>query len=340
MKSRFFMFMVSCCLLFLASLLFTGLFRRWAIATHLLDIPNERSSHQVATPRGGGLVFVVLFLLLLLASRYLGFVDDSLFFPFFTAGTIIATTGFVDDRVQLSAKWRLLAQIVAGLLIIHEGSGFPPLPVFSWYIPAGLVLNVLGFFYFIWMINLYNFMDGINGLAALEAISVCLGGALLWWLHGNDSAMLLPLGLAAVCGGFLYWNFPRARIFMGDAGSGFLGLSLAVLSLQAGKYEPGLFWAWLILSGVFIVDATVTLIRRGLRGERVFSAHSQHAYQHAARTFGRHAPVTLAVVLINLAWLLPWAVLVATQRLQGVTGLLIAYTPLIVLACLFQAGRR
>ncbi len=144
--------------------------------------------------------------------------------------------------------------------------------------------------------------------------------------------------LAAAVAGFLYWNFPPARIFMGDAGSGFLGIVLGTMSIQAGWVDPALFWSWVILLGVFVVDATFTLVRRLLRGDKVYEAHRSHAYQYASRQFGRHLPVTLAVGGINIAWLLPIALLVGTGRVDGLIGVVLAYAPLVLLAIKFRAG--
>jgi len=124
----------------------------------------------------------------------------------------------------------------------------------------------------------------------------------------------------------------------GDAGSGFLGLMLGVLSLQAGRTAPSLLWAWIILLGVFTVDATITLARRVLRGDRFYEAHRSHAYQHAVRRLGAHRPVTVAIALINLAWLLPLATLVAFDSLHDMVGVLIAYAPLTAAALWFGAG--
>ena len=182
-------------------------------------------------------------------------------------------------------------------------------------------------------------MDGIDGIASVEALCVCLGGALLYALVEAPAATDVPLLiLAAAVLGFLIWNFPPARIFMGDAGSGFLGIVMGIFSLQAGWIKPVLFWAWLILLGVFIVDATLTLFRRLLRGERVYEAHRSHAYQYASRRMGSHLPVTAGVVIINLAWLLPLAVIVALGWLGGLVGVAVAYAPLLVLAWLLGAG--
>jgi Fuc2NAc and GlcNAc transferase len=127
--------------------------------------------------------------------------------------------------------------------------------------------------YLVWLLNLYNFMDGIDGLACIEAITVCLGGALVYVLAvPRGEGWMVPVLLLSAVTGFLVWNFPRARIFMGDAGSGFLGLSIGVLSIQNSWAAPELFWSWVILLGTFIVDATVTLIRRIMRG-RIFGKH-------------------------------------------------------------------
>jgi Fuc2NAc and GlcNAc transferase len=151
-------------------------------------------------------------------------------------------------------------------------------------------------------------------------------------------AWVAPLLLLGAVAGFLCWNFPPARIFMGDAGSGFLGLMLGLLSIQAGWVSPGFFWAWLILLGVFVVDATLTLLRRLVRRQKPYEAHRSHAYQYAARKYGAHRPVTLAVGAINLLWLLPLSMLVGLGYVDGVIGLLIAYLPLLWLAFRFKAG--
>lgn len=136
------------------------------------------------------------------------------------------------------------------------------------------------------------------------------------------------------------WNFPPAKIFMGDAGSGFLGLVLGLFSIQAAWIKPQFFWSWLILLGVFIVDASWTLARRFLRGEKVYEAHRSHGYQFASRHFGAHKPVSLGIAAINVVWLLPIALWVGLGNLEGLTGLILAYSPLILLAIQFKAGAK
>jgi Fuc2NAc and GlcNAc transferase len=188
------------------------------------------------------------------------------------------------------------------------------------------------------MLNLYNFMDGIDGIAGVEAVTVCTGGFLLYWVNDVPGQGWPLVLLIAGVAGFLFWNFPPAKIFMGDAGSGFLGIALGVLSLQAAWISAEMLWAWLILLGVFIVDATFTLLRRLIRGDKVYEAHRSHAYQFAARRFGRHLPITLAVAMINVFWLLPVALCVVLYRLDGAAALTIAYLPMIVLAIKYKAG--
>ena len=319
----------------------TALLRRYALARSLLDVPNARSSHSLPTPRGGGVAIVVAFLLGLCVAFFTGLgIAAELFYALLGAGLGIALLGFLDDHGHIAARWRLLGHFLAAAWALYWLGGLPPLAVFGGLLQLSWVGHVLAAFYLVWLLNLYNFMDGIDGIASVEAICVCLGGAILYALLETSLLTDLPLlMLAAAVLGFLLWNFPPARIFMGDAGSGFLGIVLGVLSLQAAWISPVLLWGWLILLGVFIVDATLTLLRRLLRGEKVYEAHRSHAYQYASRQFGRHLPVTVSVAILNLAWLLPLAISVALGWLDGLAGVVIAYAPLLVLAWVLGAGK-
>jgi Fuc2NAc and GlcNAc transferase len=324
---------------FALTFLLTWGLRGYALTRQVLDIPNERSAHEHPMPRGGGLAFVITILMavpLLADARFLA-PNGSI--ALVSAGVFIASLGFLDDHGHVGSMWRLLGHTIAGLLALYWVGGMPSLSFGSFVLHAGLLLNALTLFYLVWLLNLYNFMDGIDGLAGMEAVSVCLGMAGLYWFTGDEGLMVLPLVLASGVAGFLFWNFPAARIFMGDAGSGFLGFIVGVLSVQAAHVSGVFFWSWVILLGVFIVDATFTLVRRMLRLEKVYQAHSMHAYQHAARRFGCHPPVTLLVLLINIIWLLPLAWCVGLGYLDGLYGVCIAYLPLIVFAFFLKAGR-
>lgn len=295
----------------LVSLALTALLRQYALRRSIIDIPNARSSHTVPTPRGGGVAIVLTFAFALvwLAGAQLITVAESA--ALLGAGLLIAIIGFMDDHGHIAARWRLLGHFAAAIWMLSWMQGLPAISAFGVTFDLGWVGHVLAVFYLVWMLNLYNFMDGIDGLASLQAICACLALTLIYFLSGQPSMMWAPLLLSASVAGFLYWNFPPARIFMGDAGSGFLGIILGGLSVQAAWAGSEFFFAWLIMLGVFIVDATFTLIRRLARGDKVYEAHRSHAYQFASRQYGRHLPVTLAVAVINVVWLLPLALAVA-----------------------------
>jgi Fuc2NAc and GlcNAc transferase len=324
---------------FLCSFVLTGIYRRYALAKNILDVPNHRSAHCIPTPRGGGLAFVMVVLIATPVLWYLGFESGTLGTVLCLAGLFITALGFLDDRGHLSTPSRLIGHVIASAFVLYGLGGMPPVAVLGWILPMGWLLNGFAMIYLVWLLNLYNFMDGINGLAAIEAISVCFSGAFIYGFHGDHMLLGLPLVVLTAVAGFLWWNFPSARLFMGDTGSTFLGLVFGLLSIQAAWVKPHFFWVWLILLGVFIVDATVTLLCRLCLGVKVYQAHCDHAYQHAAQRCGSHALITLSVLMINLFWLLPIANWVDQASINGVIGLCIAYTPLIILAFFLRAGR-
>lgn len=317
----------------------TGLMRHYALAKALLAMPNERSAHKSPVPCGGGVVILGVFLLGLAVLVHWGLASLSSAVALAGGGMLVGLIGFIDDCGHVDARWRLLAHFAGAGWVLAWLGGLPPLPLFGVVVDLGWAGDLLAAVYLVWLLNLYNFMDGIDGIASAEALTVSLGGVFCLWLATDgDLVWPAPLLLAAAVLGFLCWNLPPARIFMGDSGSGFLGLVLGAFSLRAGWVAPELFWAWLVLLGVFVVDATFTLLRRIVQGETFYQPHSTHAYQHAARRYGSHGKVSLAVAGINLIWLLPWAVLVALGRLDGLSAVLIAYAPLVGLAFHFDAG--
>lgn len=325
-------------LVLLVSLLMTAGLRHYALKRNVIDVPNARSSHTIPTPRGGGVAIVVSFLLAMTVLMFTGTAHVHTLIGLVGGGALIAAVGFMDDHGHIPARWRLLGHFLAAGWILAWMGGLPPVNVLGWVVDLGLAGTLLAAVYLVWMLNLYNFMDGIDGIASIEAITVCLCAAGLYGLTGLGQHAVLPLLLACAVAGFLYWNYPPAKIFMGDAGSGFLGILLGGLSVQAAWVSPQMFWCWLILLGVFIVDSTYTLVRRLLRGDKVYEAHRSHAYQFAARRYGKHLPVTLGVAVVNICWLLPIAVGVALGALDGLLGVALAYAPLIGLAVRFRAG--
>jgi Fuc2NAc and GlcNAc transferase len=323
-----------------ASAVGTGWLRNFALSRELVDVPNARSSHEVPTPRGGGVAIVVVVLAALLLLAWLDVLSVPLLVAMSGAGLLVGGIGWIDDQGHVPALWRLVIHFAAATWALVWLGGLPPLPVLGSTIDLGWIGHGLAALYLVWLLNLYNFMDGIDGIAGIEAVTVCLGGVALYILSSaTDGTCVMPVVVAGSVGGFLIWNFPRARIFMGDAGSGFIGITLGLLSLEAAAMAPELFWGWIILLGAFVVDATVTLTVRLLSDERVHEAHRSHAYQHAARSLGSHVPVSLAFGALNLFWLLPVAGLVVLGWLDGFLGVVMAYSPLVWLALRLGAGR-
>lgn len=310
--------------------------RRYALAYRVLDIPNERSGHTRPTPRGGGIAIVTAFLASLGWLAAAGRIDMHVLAAFAGAGIVVAMIGFFDDHRSVGVGPRLVVHFAAAAWALYWLGGVAPIDVVGPLIVGwpGLIIAAIAI---VWLLNLYNFMDGIDGIAGLEAVTVCLGAALLYLSREEMGAeWLLPAVLAMASLGFLVWNWPPARIFMGDVGSGFLGVMFGVLAVRATWLAPPLVWVWIILAGVFIVDATVTLAARLLRNEKPHEGHREHAYQTASDRFSPRT-VTLAVGVINLVWLLPIAAIVNFGHLSGLAGVALAYAPLIGAAIRFQS---
>lgn len=317
----------------------TRLIQRVAVAGNLMDVPNARSSHVVPTPRGGGVAIVLAFIGGLLLASVMRLVDLRLAVALGGGGLFVATVGFIDDRQNLAAAPRLAVHALSAAWALYWLGGLPPLAMFGATRDLGIAGHALALISLVWLLNLYNFMDGIDGIAGIECATVCAGGIVLAMLnHRADGAPLLSALLGAAACGFLVWNLPPARIFMGDAGSGFLGFTLGVLALDAAHRAPQSLWAWLILLAVFTTDATVTLVRRVLRGVKPHEAHRTHAYQYASRRHRGHRPVIIAVALLNVCWLMPLAVAVQVRWLDGLTALVVASAPLLWLAVRYDAG--
>ena len=272
----------------------TWLARRYALHRQLVDQPGERRSHTIATPRGGGIAIVAA---LLMAAAVLGWrtpAERELFVAFGTGLAMVAGVGWWDDHRPLPASWRLLVHLIAALVFaaaLHR-QGAP-----IWQTLLAIVA-VLG------LVNVWNFMDGIDGLAASQALIAGMAGA--FFLHGPWS--WLAAALFAACCGFLPFNFPRARIFLGDVGSGALGFALAALLAVAPGSGDIPFMLFLLPLAAFLVDAGFTLATRILRGERWWTPHVTHVYQRAARRYG-HVPVTafyglFSGVTLLLMWML------------------------------------
>ena len=323
----------------LLSLVGTGLLRKLALRVGLIDVPNSRSMHAVATPRGGGLAAVVASVAALGILWSAGAVSSSVVLAL-AGGIPVAVIGFVDDRRPVSPWLRLLVHFSAAVWALAWLGGVPALQVGAWLVGPHWVLNLLGVLAIVWVLNLFNFMDGIDGIAASEAAFMgCAGALLAATLMDATGIVACSVAMAMASFGFLVWNWPPARIFMGDVGSGFLGFWVAVISVESAWHHPSALLAWLILGSLFFADSTVTLARRLLAGHRPYEAHRTHAYQILARRWGGHLPVTLASIAVNLVWPLPLAAGALVWPGAAIGLLALAVLPLAGLAWVVGAGR-
>lgn len=273
--------------------------RRHALANAILDIPNQRSSHSIPTPRGGGIAIAIVSLAGLVLAFLGGLVPPHIAIAVGGGGAAVALVGWADDKSSISAGARLAVQIGAASWAVFWLGGMPSLQLPGGELRLGAVGSVVAVLGITWVTNLFNFMDGIDGLAAAEAISVGVAGVVLMYLLGRPGMAVIPVLLVATSAGFLVWNWAPAKIFMGDVGSNFLGFTFGAFAL-ASENSGGLpLMAWVGLALLFIVDATTTLARRLFRREKVYAAHRQHAYQRAVAAGYSHATVTLAAVAIN-----------------------------------------
>jgi len=326
---------------FLIAFITTSLMRRWALRMGLLDVPNSRSSHALPTARGGGIAIVLAFFLAVLVLYSRDLIETRMVEALISGGGAVALVGLIDDKWPLPAYVRFSVHAAAAIITILLIGGLPESTLLGWGINSKIIGMSLAVLAFLWGINLFNFMDGIDGIAGSEAIFVASSAAFLnWSVGGNLGVTGAMLCLTAACVGFLIFNWPPASIFMGDVGSGFLGFTLVLLALYASQRARISIEVWPILGGVFIVDASVTLLRRILRGDRWREAHSLHAYQHLARRWNAHLPVTLSVSVINLAWLFPCAWVATRNPTYARYFLVAALVPVIALVILVGAGRK
>ncbi len=323
-----------------------GLTRRFcdpASRLHILDHPNERSLHTRPTPRSGGIAILgaVCVGTLWLAWRF----QDTSRLPWIAAGMLlIAAVSFVDDRRRLPVAERMLAHLLSAALLLWRGFVLHGLTV------GGAVLDfpgwlgiVLSLLFVVWMVNLYNFMDGMDGFAGGMAVIGFGGFAILGWMAGNELFFATSALVAAAAAGFLFYNFPPARIFMGDAGSsalGFLAAALTLWGMRAGIFR---FATALLVFSPFVVDATVTLFRRLLQGEKIWQAHRTHYYQRLVQLGWGHRKTVLWEYVLMLACAA--SAIWASSRAQAVQGVVLIvwgmlYVSLIVLVHVFERRAR
>ena len=302
----------------LSSILLCWLYLPLARRLQFLDRPNERSAHSEPVPHGGGVA--------ILLALALGVLVAWPWSPGYTViaglGLLLMVVGVVDDVWNLSVRLRMAVYTLCALLLAWQL--LPGMPALSLVVIALACL---------WMVNLYNFMDGIDGLAAVQCILACFSAALLAWgrgVQGAEEYATFCLLLAVAQLGFLLWNWPPARLFMGDAGSIPTGLMLSGLALLGWSQDILNPACWLILLAVFIADASYTLLWRLFTGQPITQAHSLHAYQRLSRHWGSHLAVDLSLMAINAFWLFPLAWAASSLPQYAWILVILAYLPLLL----------
>ena len=322
---------------FVATWLLVGVVRKITLRVGLLDLPNSRSSHVIPTPRGGGMAILLVALSAVAVNMVLDRMPLVAALAWILGGAVVGVAGLIDDIHGLSATVRVGFHVLAAAGLLMAAGGLPPLPMPAGDMDLGYLGWVLGGLAIVWSINLYNFMDGIDGLAAAQSLFVAGAGALLVGTGSVADHVQLPLfALAGASAGFLVWNLPPAKIFMGDVGSGFIGFSLAAAAFLAGAHGSTTMWTWLALNGLFFTDATTTLLSRLVRRQRVYEAHRSHVYQRLTRRWNSHRAVTLTYSMVNLGWCLPWAI--ATTRSQALGPVFVTAELLPLFLCALTAG--
>jgi UDP-N-acetylmuramyl pentapeptide phosphotransferase/UDP-N-acetylglucosamine-1-phosphate transferase len=321
----------------------TAFLRRRALAWGLLDVPNERSLHSAVTPRGGGIVLVATVCAGLAALAITERVPVAHAAIFCGAACLVAAIGWQDDRRSVSPAVRFLIHLIAAIVIMTVWGTFDhiALPWGTTALPQAVAVALTA----VWVVglcNAYNFMDGIDGLASGQAV---IAGVMWVWACGADVPLVTGVAalIAAANLGFLWHNWPPARIFMGDVGSGFLGFAFAALPLVAYR-ETGdarMPVAALLILAPFVFDTTITIVRRLLRGENVVHAHRTHLYQRLVTSGWTHARVTmlyLAVAAICGAAAVRWLHGDPASHAWLLLALVLLFVP--VLVALVERSRR
>lgn len=296
---------------------FTYRFCRPDSVVYVLDHPNERSLHDRPVPRGGGLAILIAISICCAAVAL--FYSAHVLVGMGLGTLIVAVVSFIDDRRSITPAGRLVAHVAASAVILYSGLVLHELEIpgmsWDWSPIAGAVLSAVSI---VWMINLYNFMDGMDGFAGGMAVFGFGTFAVMGWAAGHDAFLSVSLIIAAASAGFLFFNFPPARIFMGDVGSSTLGLLAATLSLWGTKDGIFPFWIAVLVFSPFIADATVTLLRRLMRREKLWQAHKTHYYQQLVQAGWGHRKTVLLeyAIMLGCAISALWGV-DASSKIQG-----------------------
>jgi len=317
---------------FTGSLVGNLFYPRLALRLRIHAVPNYRSLHPTITPRGAGIVVACADLVAVTVGYWLGIIQYPYFLIFFVGGLVVALVGFADDRFDLPAILRLAVQLAASCWILFWLGGMPPLGLGTMIVDLGWIGEILAALAMVWFFNLFNFMDGIDGIVTSGTMFVTAAAGSILLINNAYSLAMLSALLCAATAGFVYFNWPPARVFLGDSGSSFFSYTIAALILASLWNDAMSLWTWLILLGYFVVDTTVTLLIRLVTVRKWYHAHRSHAYQNLARIWGDHLKTVRLVLLIELFWLFPLALISVWMHEVAPLITAIAFFPIAIFA--------
>ncbi|MEM7645989.1 MAG: glycosyltransferase family 4 protein [Pseudomonadota bacterium] len=324
---------------FLLSLGLTRLLIKRSSSIGMVDAPNARSSHERPTPKGGGLSFFFVFCLVALGLFLFDPNFKKVVYPLLFGAPVVVLLGWCDDRYNISARLRLAVHFLVAIVIYALVTRWFQIDLFISFLPDFFWVSFIFCLFFIaWFINLYNFMDGADGLAAGTAVAGSLLMAVITYFHGAQEVSIIYCFMAYTISGFLYYNWQPAQIFMGDTGSYFIGFIFASLALICKVEEQISFYSHLIVFGFFIVDATYTLGMRAIRRQQVFKAHRQFAFHKLMDKGWSHREISTLYVTVMILWLFPFAHLASVYDDYGVLFVVVSYFPLLVFQVYNKAG--
>jgi len=316
--------------IFVCSWMGVFLYKKYAIFNGIISNPNYRTLHEVPIPSGGGVIFSLLFILSIFLIWLNQQLSNNLFFMLGVGGVTASLLGFKDDISNIKASNKLIIQLILSSWVIFC-LYLDNLLYLNW-LPIFILIPVL-LFVMVWFVNAYNFIDGVDGMAASGAIFLSLTLALVLFLT-DKSVELIPVFIliAILVGGFISFNWPPASIFMGDAGSVFLGYTFGSLMLYTTLNGDITVWVWITVFGYFFADTMVTQIVRVILVEKWYLPHRSHAYQNLARITASHSKVTSGVVLYNILWVLPLTLLSVFRPENEVIIAILANLPALIIA--------
>ena len=294
-------------------------------------VPNFRSLHQKVIPRGAGLAVAFTALLGYLYLYFDHGLTVSQVMVYVVGGVVVAAMGAADDRLDISARYRMPFQFLMAGWICYWLRGLAPIDLGFAVVDLGYFGHVALFVSLIWFYNIYNFIDGIDGMASSATIFICGAiGAVLFFQQAPVLGLILTL-LGVSSAGFLVFNWPPARMFLGDTGSSFMGYILSAVFVESLWHNAAGLWSWLIIGGFYFTDTTLTTTVRILTVPGWYRPHRSHAYQNLARVWNSHRKVVLLVMAINILWVIPLLLLALKYEAWAIGVTVLVYVPLIAL---------